>query len=111
MSDVFLLSWDMLGLETCVNLSELEGNQVFDILKGHKASNSINVMINAIVWRARYNPQRHYEVYSISMDKDITKQDIMDMFESNPQAMAELIRKRGNCLFSARYEHDKAVIT
>ena len=111
MSDVFLLSWDMYGLETCVNVTEKERQRTFDTLKGHKPTNSINVMINAIIFRARYNTQRHYEVYTIAMDQDITQKDIMDMFELNPQSFAELIRKRGNCLFSARYEHDKAVIT
>lgn len=111
MSDVFLLSWDMLGLETCVNVSEMERQRTFDTLKGHKPTNSINVMINAIILRARYNAQRHYEVYTVAMDREFSKHDVETAFNANPQAFAELIRKRGNCLFSARYEHDKAVIT
>jgi len=59
--------------------------------------------------RARANSQRHYEVYSVHVDEGITKNDIVDMFNDSPQAMADLIRERGNKIYSDRIEKQRAI--
>jgi hypothetical protein len=108
----------MHGLEACINVTDYEKKAVWDILteevnnKDHVGSmSSLRNTINAIVLRARYNSQRHYEVYSVQVDDGITKDDIVDMFDSNPQSMAELIRERGNKIYSDRIEKQRQVIT
>ena len=48
------------------------------------------------------NPQRHYEVYTVQTDPSINKDDMVRMFEDSPQTMADLVRERGNKLYSDR---------
>jgi len=60
--------------------------------------------------RARYNTQRCYEIYAIGVDGTITQEDIRDMFETDPQYAADLIRARGEKIYSdRRREKDKIV--
>lgn len=101
MSTVFLLSWDMTGLECIVNVSELEKQKMWNTLKD-KPAPDIFTMVNSILIRARYNPQRHYEVYTITVTDGITEDDLRDMFENDPQTAADLIRERGNQVYSDR---------
>ena len=112
--DVFLLSWDQEGLESCINVTELDRKRMWDILadrpqqgRGH----DINSIVNAITLRARYNSQRHYEVYTVLVDSTVTAQDLRDMFEQDPQGAAELIRARGNRIHSDRRNSQKVLIT
>lgn len=66
--------------------------------------------LNALILRARYNPQRHYEIYTVDVDETITAKDMIDMFEEDPQGMADLIRDRGNQLYSDRAQTNKVKI-
>jgi hypothetical protein len=60
--------------------------------------------------RARYNAQRCYEIYAIGVDGNITQEDIVDMFRTDPQYAADLIRARGEKIYSdRRREKDKIV--
>lgn len=52
--------------------------------------------------RARYNSHRHYEIYVVDAVNGITREDIVEMFESSPQTAADTIRAKGHCLYSAR---------
>lgn len=104
----FVLSWDNTGLEACVNLTELEQQQMWKILKGEKENSnqgrdhSINSILNMLMLRARFNTQRHYEIYAIDVDETLDEQDLREMFDDNPQGMADLIRDRGRELYSDR---------
>jgi arsenate reductase-like glutaredoxin family protein len=60
--------------------------------------------------RARYNSQRHYEIYTVNMDESISEQDIRDMFETSPQGMADLIRERGHKMYSDRVDQKQVKI-
>ena len=60
--------------------------------------------------RARYNSQRHYEIYIFNAQEGITKEDIQDMFDADPQTAADLIRKHGHRYYSDRRdEHEIAI--
>lgn len=121
---MFLLSWDMHGLETCVDLTTLdqlrqeeEKMRMLTILgdpeardPGDKTGSALNRMIQGILLRARVNSQRHYEVYTIQVSKNITEQDLWTMFNDSPQYAADLIRERGNKLWGDRLPTDKIVI-
>jgi hypothetical protein len=115
-NNIFLLSWDQNGLESVISLHEIEHAieeqqkvRMWEILKsedavdtGNSAERDLNRYVNSILLRARVNPQRHYEVYTIHTTPGITAQNMRDMFENNPQASAELIRERGTKLYSNR---------
>lgn len=102
--NVFLLSWDMLGLDSCVNITNIERDQTWATLQDQKPERRLSSVVNAVLLRARYNTQRHYEVYTVTMGNEITEEDVIKMFEENPQAIADLIRERGNKMFSARLD-------
>jgi len=98
MNNLFLLSWDQLGLESCINVTAMEKEQVWSLLKNENL-------------RARANSQRHYEIYTVTIDGSITEDDVRDMFKDNPQAMADLIRDRGNKMYSDRLNQKEVLIT
>ena len=116
MSHTYLLSWDCHGLEAVVNISDIEKEQMWSALKETKTdsnkgrSNTINSIVNMIVIRAKYNSQRHYEIYCIDTDDNISADDFRIMFEDNPQGMADLIRERGRQLYSDRQRENEIKI-
>lgn len=110
-NNVFLLSWDINGLESCVNISLLEQENILNILKDKPSSSSpANRLANSIVLRATFNPQRFYEVYTVEATEEITEKDLVNLFEQDPQGSADLIRKRGYCIYSNRLDLSKAKI-
>lgn len=122
--NVFLLSWDMTGLETVLDLTTLEKLRheeekirMMQILSdpeardpGDQTGAALNRAVQGILLRARVNSQRHYEVYTIQTDASISERDMWELFTSNPQHAAELIRERGNQLYSDRIEQRTQVI-
>jgi hypothetical protein len=107
--NIFLLSWDQLGLEAVINVTELEKERTWNTLQD-KTGPNLNHIVNGIMMRARYNSQRHYEIYTVTMDSSITEDDVRDMFEASPQAMADLIRERGNKVYSDRVDQKSVKI-
>jgi hypothetical protein len=107
---VFLLSWDMEGLEAVIDVGALEKENTWNLLQD-KPKNNLNQIVNGVMLRARYNSQRHYEVYTVTVSEGITEQDLRDMFENNPQQAADLIRERGNKVYSDRIEPSKVRIS
>jgi len=123
MTNTFIISWDMTGLEAVVDVTqdlaagELRDQEVlFDILKDPEANHGnepwrrINSIIQSMTLRARANTQRHYEIYSIQTVDDIDKSTLERLFEDDPQAAAELIRDRGTKLYSDRIAKRTQVI-
>ena len=104
MSNVFLLAWDMMGIDTVVNMTRINGEETWAALKDEKAKGfpNLTAIYNMTLMRARFNIQRHYEVYTVGMPKDMDEDAVRKMFEDNPQGMADLIRERGECVYSAR---------
>ena len=61
--------------------------------------------------RARYNSQRHYEIYIITATAGISEGDIRNMFEASPQTAADTIRRIGQKYYSDRLESNRIAIT
>ena len=108
-NNLFVVSWDMLGLDSCVNISDINGYAVWAVLKNERPP-SVRSIVNGILLRARYNSQRHYEVYTFTADEGIEENDIREMFENDPNGSAELIRSRGKCLYSDRLNPKEMLI-
>lgn len=104
--NIFLLSWDINGIEAVVNITDLDKEKTWNVLQDKPGPN-LNHIVNSIMLRARYNGQRHYEVYTVTMSDDIDEEDVREMFDANPQGMADLIRERGNKMYSDRLEPTK----
>lgn len=105
----FIISWDMTGLECVIDADELQGENVLRALKGER-SDALRNTLQMLMLRARYNTQRHYEIYSINTAWEISKEDLEQMFENDPQGSADLIRERGKKLYSDRINKPTQVI-
>ncbi len=112
---LFVLGWDQLGIEGVVDVTEMEERRLdaekqkmWDILQDKPADsfkgrdNDISSIVHMMTLRAKFNNHRHYEIYSVNTDYSITTEDIRQMFESDPQGSADLIRLRGKQLYSDR---------
>lgn len=115
MSDyTYILTWDMYGLESIINITEIEHNHILSVLAGDKLTYNLDRSLNSLILRAKFNPQRHYEIYAVTVNNDVTKQDLITMFKDTPQEMADLIRSRGQKIYSDRItksEKNEIVIT
>ena len=113
----YLAMWDMTGLECLVNVStvldehEQWGKEnIWSILKEEKRSPAPRgVPLDSMILRARYNSQRHYEIYTF--DSELTEEDIKETFASDPQVMVDAIRNVGHELYSDRVLKKTQVIT
>jgi len=114
-TNAYLISWDMTGLEAVIPITQYEQwdrDNTFRILKDEPtARNPIDNIIQGMLLRARFNNHRHYEIYAIDCVDEISEQDIRQMFETDPQASAELIRARGHRLYSDRLDRKQVVIS
>ena len=78
-------------------------------LKGEKPSARIP-NLNMLILRARANPQRNYEIYTVQVEPDVSLTDIQDMFKDSPQDIVDLVRSRGHRLYSDRqYAEDRVI--
>ncbi len=111
MSHQFLIMWCNEGLECCIDVTEDQQRRMWQKLKGEPVSESTIPNYQHLLLRARYNSQRHYEIYSVEATDGITADDIREMFEANPQSAADTIRRLGHCLHSDRAERQRVVIT
>ena len=109
--------WDMTGLECLINVSTIqkehekwEKENIFRILKDQiKEVKPRNVPLDSMILRARYNSQRHYEIYTF--DSELSEEDIKETFASDPQVIVDAIREVGHELYSDRVLKKTQVIT
>ena len=102
----FALMWDCYGLEACERVPN-PADTTFALLKNETPPQPPNILHWEL--RARYNSQRHYEIYIITATPGITEEDIREMFEANPQAAADTIRRIGHCFYSDRETKERAI--
>lgn len=113
----YLAMWDMTGLECLINVSTIqkehekwEKENIFRILKDQiKEVKPANVPLDSMILRARYNSQRHYEIYTF--DSELSEKDIKETFASDPQVIVDAIREVGHELYSDRVLKKTQVIT
>jgi hypothetical protein len=103
---MFAIMWDCYGLEAIARVPN-PADKTFALLKGTKPPEVPN--INMWELRARYNPQRNYEIYLITATPGITEEDIRSMFEADPQSAADTIRRIGEKFFSDRETKERAI--
>ena len=103
----FAIMWDCQGLEAVARVPD-PADTTFALLKGVEPPRPPN--LGHWELRARYNSQRHYEIYLISAVAGIDENDIRDMFEADPQSAADTIRRIGNKFYSDRNQENQIVI-
>lgn len=108
MSHHFVVMWDCNGLEYVGDITEDEQRRTWSALKGKPIGSSLP-NLNHLMLRARFNTQRHYEIYQVQATDGITADDIRTMFESSPQTAADTIRRLGHCYYSDRAAQKPAI--
>lgn len=108
MDHTFLLSWDCLGLEYIEDITQEEKQQLWSVLKGESVKQTIP--LNYLLLRAKYNPQRNYEIYIVTATEGVTKEDFVEAFKNSPQGAAEIVRQHGSKVFSNKLDITNRVI-
>ena len=121
--NTFILSWDCNALECCRDITALikqsnafERESLFERIKNpdqeptNQPLNEISKFLHYLQMRARFNPQRNYEIYMVHTVEGVDEQDLKELFERNPQGSADLVRVQGVKLYSDR-ETTKRVIS
>jgi len=112
----FVAMWDMNGLESLLNVTQIEKEHkqwekenICRILKEEKtAVKPAHVPLDIMIMRAKFNSQRHYEIYAF--DSELSEQDISKTFETSPQVMVDAIRRIGHKFYSDRATQSAVII-
>lgn len=103
---IFAVMWDCHGLEA-VQSVPAPADITFALLRGAEPPTLPKLMHWQL--RARYNSQRHYEIYIITATPGIGEDDIRDMFEASPQTAADTIRRIGQKYYSDRQTNERKI--
>lgn len=106
-NQLFAVMWDCHGLEALVRIPD-PADTTFALLQSKKAPEMPNIMHWQL--RAQANSQRHYEIYTFSVEPGIDIDDIREMFEANPQLAADTIRRIGHEIYSDRVKENEVAI-
>ena len=105
-NSMFAIMWDCYGLEAVARIPD-PADRTFALLKGAKPPEMPS--INHWALRARFNPQRNYEIYIITATPGIDEDDIRQMFEANPQTAADTIRRLGHRFVDHRETKERVI--
>ena len=112
----FVAMWDMNGLESLLNVTQIEKEHkqwekenIFRLLKEENtAVKPAHVPLDMMIMRAKFNSQRHYEIYAF--DSELSEQDISKTFETSPQVMVDAIRRIGHKFYSDRATQSAVIV-
>jgi hypothetical protein len=112
--NVFVFSWDHLGIESIISVTEydkIDKENIWKLLKGETPQrNPINNIVQMLLLRAKFNPQRHYEIYAVDCDYSLDKEFWKSQWDEFPQETADLIRECGHKIYSDRLNEDNIKI-
>jgi len=114
-TNAFIFSWDQQGIESIVPITQYEDwdkVQLMQVIKdGTKKDNPLNSIVNMLTMRARFNTQRHYEIYAIDCDPELDETFWAERWESDPQWSANIVREKGYKIYSDRANPSTIKIT
>lgn len=114
-SNTFIFSWDCQGIESIVPISQYEHIEQENLLRliggQDTVRNPLNNIVQGLLLRARFNTQRHYEIYSVACDTSLDEKFWREQWSNYPQETADLIRERGHKLYSDRAKQSSIKIT
>jgi hypothetical protein len=91
--------WDERGFETLKDCSSWERETFLNTIAGKELTKP-PVNLQAMMMRARFNPQRHYEIWTFNTEDSLDEETLWSYAEHNPQALADMIRNHGKKLYS-----------
>ena len=98
-SKVYICMWDENGFETLKDCTSWERQSLMNTIAG-KELTPAPVNLRAMTMRARFNPQRAYEIWSFNTDESIDEDTLWEIAQENPQALVDMIRTNGKKLYA-----------
>ena len=97
-SRVYICMWDENGFETLKDCTSWERETFLNTIAG-KELTPAPVSLHALTMRARFNPQRAYEIWTFNTDENIDEETLWEIANETPQALVDMIRERGKKLY------------
>ena len=91
--------WDERGFETLKDCTKWERDTFLNTIAG-KDLTPAPVNLQAMMMRARFNPQRAYEIWTFNTVEEFDEEALWEIANENPQALVDLIRRNGKQLYS-----------
>ena len=114
-TNAFIFSWDHSGIEAIVPITQYEHHDKQNLIRmlSEKPAvrNPLNSIMQSLLLRARFNPQRHYEIYAVDCAESMDEAFWREQWEEYPQETAKLIRERGHKIYSDRANTKEIKIT
>lgn len=105
-TNAYIFAWDMYGIESIIPITKYEEydktNTWNALIDAPQVRNPLTSIVQSLILRARYNSQRHYEIYAIDCEGELDEAFWRKQWEEYPQETADLIRNRGEKIFSDR---------
>jgi hypothetical protein len=101
----FLVYFDNLGFEAVFDLEKIQSDATMSALKDESYSMPFNM--NALLLRARFNPQRFPEIWVFAVDDEVSEEDVRAMAAENPQALADFARANGKNFYGRTSATDR----
>ena len=113
--NAFIFSWDQLGIDGIVPITQYEHHEKQNLIRmlseKPTSRNPLDSIMQSLLLRARFNPQRHYEIYAVDCAESMDEAFWREQWEQYPQETAELIRERGHKIYSDRANTKEIKIT
>jgi hypothetical protein len=112
-TNAFIFSWDCDGVEAIIPITQYEDmdkrNLINILAERKKEANPLHNIIYNLMMRARFNPQRHYEIYTIDCSKELDEAFWRAKWNDDPQFCADLIREKGLKIYSDRATKERVI--
>jgi hypothetical protein len=91
--------WDENGFENITDCTKWERESLLNTIAGKKLGPA-PVNLQAMTMRARFNPQRAYEIWTFNTEESLDTDTLWSYAEADPQALVDMIRRNGKQLYS-----------
>ena len=95
---VYICMWDCNGFEVLKDCSSWERESLLNTIAGKELTKP-PVNLQAMTMRARFNPQRNYEIWTFNTEEELDEETLWSYADENPQALVDMIRERGKRLY------------
>lgn len=99
-SKVYICMWDENGFEVIKDCTSWERETFLNTIAG-KELTPAPVNLQALTMRARFNPQRSYEIWTFNTTEELDEDSLWRYAEDAPQALVDMIRERGKQLYGS----------
>lgn len=112
--NAFIFSWDINGVEAIVPITQYEHwdkqNLIRMLSEKPTERNPLDNIVRNLILRAKFNTQRHYEIYAIDCDPSLDESFWKQQWNEHPQFTADLIREKGHKIYSDRQTKKPVII-